>query len=309
MKKLLKILVVLTGFALIAIVSLYIYFDKETRELTDAVRSTAQGRFIKLADGYVHYEMAGPEKAPLLVLIHGAGSGYYAWDNNFYALAESGFRVLRYDLYGRGLSDRPPGEYNLSFFIKQLNELTDALNINRPYSIVSVSMGAMIAIQQANEHPARVDKIVLIDPAAIDKGEVSWVLRTPVLSDLLMTIYWAPRAVEKQMKEFYQPEKVKEYALKSETQLQFKGLRKAMHSTWVHCSKNMDDELRQMGSHKKKILLLWGKNDPLTSVKSSVKYKKYIPHITYMEIDNAGHLANYEQPAVVNRMISAFLKN
>src|SRR6478736_8344365 len=90
-------------FLIISLV--YYYYDKEKYELNDFVRGTASGKFIKLKHGFVHYELAGPEDGELVVLVHGAGSGYYAWNKNYQAIADAGYRVLRYDLYGRGLSD------------------------------------------------------------------------------------------------------------------------------------------------------------------------------------------------------------
>jgi pimeloyl-ACP methyl ester carboxylesterase len=45
------------------------------------------------------------------------------------ALANAGYRVLRYDQYGRGLSDRPNIEYTADVYDRQLGELLDALHI------------------------------------------------------------------------------------------------------------------------------------------------------------------------------------
>ena len=86
--------------------ALYTGFDRESETLTDAVRSQVSGSFLRLADGVVHYELAGPPPTVLdartVVLIHGFSVPYYIWDPTFEALAQAGFRVLRYDLYGRG---------------------------------------------------------------------------------------------------------------------------------------------------------------------------------------------------------------
>lgn len=34
-----------------------------------------------------------------------------------------GYRILTYDLYGRGYSDRPSGKQNREFFLQQLDDL------------------------------------------------------------------------------------------------------------------------------------------------------------------------------------------
>ena len=81
----------------------------ETKRLTPEVRTGLPGNFIQLSDGVVHYELAGPEDAPVVVLVHGFSVPFFIWDPTFEGLSEAGFRVLRYDLYGRGFSDRPHG--------------------------------------------------------------------------------------------------------------------------------------------------------------------------------------------------------
>src|SRR3954471_17451667 len=78
--------------------------DPERLELTDAVRASAPGRFVRLTDGYTHYELGGPPAAPVVVLVAVFSVPYYIWDPTFEALVGAGFRVLRYDYYGRGFS-------------------------------------------------------------------------------------------------------------------------------------------------------------------------------------------------------------
>ncbi|MFB6346808.1 MAG: alpha/beta fold hydrolase [bacterium] len=76
--------------------------------LTDSRRrSVLEHSTCELSHGTTHYEVAGPRNGPPVVLIHGLTSSLFIWDEQFYRLAENGYRVLRYDLYGRGLSDRP----------------------------------------------------------------------------------------------------------------------------------------------------------------------------------------------------------
>ena len=79
----------------------------EYLELDEAVRSKAPGKFIKLEHGYTHYQLDGPENGELVVLVNGYSIPYYLWDHTYPDLLNAGFRVLRFDFYGRGYSDRP----------------------------------------------------------------------------------------------------------------------------------------------------------------------------------------------------------
>jgi len=99
-------------------------------------------KFIQLPDGLMtHYELLGPKNAQTVVLIHGFSVPYYNLDHTFNFLVKSGFRVLRYDIYGRGLSDKPITEYSKDFYYKQLKNLLSALKINSQIDFIGFSMG------------------------------------------------------------------------------------------------------------------------------------------------------------------------
>ena len=103
--------------------------NTEIYNLDDAARKTATGSFVKLSEGYTHYELSGPDTGKVVVLVHGFSVPYYIWDSTTAYLANAGFRVLRYDEFGRGFSDRPDKKYEAAFLRKQLTELLDSLKI------------------------------------------------------------------------------------------------------------------------------------------------------------------------------------
>jgi len=107
-------------------------------------RASAPGDFVTLSRGVVHYEQAGPVDGQAVLLTHGFSVPSYIWDPTFRALAESGFRVIRYDLYGRGYSDRPQTAYDRELFVQEAVELLDSLHVNRPVDFVGLSMGGAI---------------------------------------------------------------------------------------------------------------------------------------------------------------------
>ena len=71
------------GFLLLC-VGAYFLLDQETLSLTDEVRQTAPGSFLRLPDGVVHYELASPPPTRTdvrtVVLVHGFSVPYYIWD-------------------------------------------------------------------------------------------------------------------------------------------------------------------------------------------------------------------------------------
>src|SRR4029453_11854357 len=101
----------------------------------------ARGEFVRVRDGYTHFEVGGPPDGPVVVLAAGISVPYYIWDPTFTALVEAGFRVLRYDYYGRGYSDRPDIAYTQDAYLRQLTELLDVLKLVEPVNLMGLSFG------------------------------------------------------------------------------------------------------------------------------------------------------------------------
>lgn len=292
------------------IVYIFYFNRQETKVMDAAARKKAPGNFIKLSQGITHYQLAGQDTGSTLVLIHGGSvCGIYVWEKNYYDLVKAGFRVLRYDLYGRGYSDRPDKKHDLDLFTDQLGELIDSLNIKGTIHLAGVSMGANIAIDFTHRFPEKVDKLILVDPAAINPGRVRWYLKSHYLADFLMTVYWVPRSVEKQLSEFYDGAKQKEYELILKELMQYKGFKHVFKSTWLNIlTENLEKSVIEIGKHNRKVLLFWGKQDPVIPVRASKRYIDAIPGIQYVEVDKAGHISNYERSEVVNPVFIDFLK-
>src|SRR5262245_33250510 len=85
--------------------------DGERRPVEEGRRNAAIHGIVRLSDGLVHYQIGGAGRVPV-VLIHGVSGPMAVWDKTYAALVSAGFRVLRYDLYGRGWSDRPAVSYD-----------------------------------------------------------------------------------------------------------------------------------------------------------------------------------------------------
>ncbi len=94
----------------------------ESEEMSDEIRNKQSEESVKLSDGTTYYELGGPESGDVVVLVHGLTTPFFVWDPTFEMLIQKGFRVLRYDLFGRGYSDRPKAKYDDDFYDKQLIE-------------------------------------------------------------------------------------------------------------------------------------------------------------------------------------------
>lgn len=296
--------VFLTLVIILPIIYLLVDHLQEPLTLSDEERAKISGNFIKLTEGSTYYEDKGADSLKTLVFIHGAGSGSYAWNMNFDSIHQKGFRTIRYDLYGRGFSDRPNLAYKLPQFTTQLNELIDSLGCKSKITIVSVSMGAMIAIDYAVKNPSKIEKLIFIDPAAIFYGKPPFYVTSPIISDILFTFYWRPKAVQKQMNEFYNQTKVEEYRNLTQKQMMYKGFKRAVKRTWANTmSISMESQLRELGKLNLEKVLIFGKNDPLVPPEMASTYSKLLNTRNVHIIKEAGHLSCYEQPIIVNKII------
>src|SRR5262245_17392398 len=172
-------------FVLVVLIALIAYAgftyrraNLEKSVMTDEVRKAAGGSYVRVPDGMVHYEMAGPDTGRAVLLVHGFSVPYYIWDPVWDTLSKAGFRVIRLDLFGRGYSDRPNTAYGAALFDRQVIGLLDALKITEPIDIAGLSMGGGVAQYFANHHPERTHSVILVDPAFNHgEGRLDWPMR------------------------------------------------------------------------------------------------------------------------------------
>src|SRR5262245_3315699 len=176
--------------------------DPEKLELTPAVRASAPGSFIALADGYTHYEIGGPATGRTVVLAAGATVPYYIWDPTFAALTAAGYRVLRYDYYGRGYSDRPNAAYTQDLYIRQLVQMLDALGIRDPIDLGGLSFGGSVITTFADRYPQRVRSLVYLDPGFREPYDVPDVARLRPASDFITAVFEEPAWPGEQLDDF-----------------------------------------------------------------------------------------------------------
>ncbi|MFH1985048.1 MAG: alpha/beta hydrolase [Pseudomonadota bacterium] len=310
MKKKTRIALIACVAGVIALAIPYFVFDRESSTLTETTRKGLPGDFVKLSDGVTHYEWQGPESGPVVVLVHGFSTPMYNWDKNGPALVAAGFRVLRYDLFGRGLSDRPAADYSEALFDRQLTELLEALKIPGPVRLVGLSMGGAIATIFAARHPEKVDKLVLVAPAGfpVTLPFTSKLVRLPVLGSYLMKAVGDRSLIKSVRSSLYAPEKFPEYIEKFQEQLIYKGYKRAIVSTLRHFDlNNQRAAFESAGRHPRPVLVFWGRQDAIIPFEHSEKVLKAMPRARLVPIDDAGHGCQYENAGIINPILVRFL--
>jgi len=283
----------------------------ESRPLDDTARAEAPGQFVQLSDGMTHYELAGPGEGPPVVLVHGFSTPAFIWDPAFGALADAGYRVLRYDLFGRGYSDRPDVSYDEELYDRQLVDLLDALDFPRPIALAGLSMGGGIVARFTQRRPRQVRSLLLLDPAGLpmDGGWQLKLVRTPVIGDWIMKLLGDRILVAGLEKDFNEPGDLSAYIEQYKVQMQFPGFKRALLSTMrSDVLTNASDAFAAIGKTNLPVLLIWGEKDDVVPFHLSEQLRQLIPQAEFHAIPDARHLPHREKPELVTPILLDFLR-
>ncbi len=283
----------------------------ETSDLDDATRKTAaSGAFIRLSDGYTHYELGGSPVGEPVVLIHGFSVPYFIWDPTFQALTASGFHVLRYDLFGRGLSDRPRLEYDINLFVRQLGDLLSCLEFPQ-VNLIGLSMGGAISSAFTVSWPQRVRRLALIDPVGAQPIPLNLLYRAallPGLCEMILGLIGNGKMVDALASDIFDGKSVERLHGQYRSQMKIKGYRRAALSTLRNKMLNgFPDVYEKLAQLEIPILLLWGRNDQTLPLEQSQSLLNLIPHAEFQVVENCGHIPHYEKPDIVNPILIRFL--
>lgn len=276
------------------------------RSLAEA-RAAADVQTVRLSRGVTAYHTAG-DTGPWVVLVHGILTPSFAWEPIATMLAGAGFRVLRYDEFGRGLSDRPVAEYGVDLYVDQLRELTDRLGIGTMH-LIGWSMGAVIASRFASDAPGRVESLCLIAPGLF--------LRPPYPLRLLRRLPGVERLIAAQVASLIRrlepvhlsnPERYPNYRERVSAQLEFPGVGASFASTVVHFPLDAGKDLKPVGEHPRPVLVIWGDADHVTPYRNSGRVLDFFRHATLLTVGGGRHAVHLDHADTVHPAIRDFLR-
>jgi len=128
-------------------------------ESAEPICSESAMKKLEVNDIALCYQSIG-EGDPV-VLVHGLGSSSRDWELQVPTLSES-HRVITVDLRGHGQSDKPEGPYSIELFANDLHSLIER-EAPEGAHVVGISMGAMVAVQYALDHPSFVKTVVAVN--------------------------------------------------------------------------------------------------------------------------------------------------
>ncbi len=303
------ILALIIVFALVVVV-LPKVTSKETCSYDEAVKKYAKGKFVTVDGKKVHYVEKGDGKP--VILIHGFLYNTVMWKQNVDALAKK-FKVYAVDLFGWGYSERlNSSDYGFPRYAKQIVGFMDALKISKA-SLVGQSMGGGISVYVAAHYPDKVDKLVLVDPAAIPypMTPIGWIYQRPFVGEFLNAIP-GDALMESNIKTiwFYDPNKVtKEYVQEVLQPFCIKGSYEGL----MYILRNMlkppyvENEVNILTKMNKPILIVHGREDKAVPVDRSEQLSKLWKGSKLVIFEKAGHSPHEEYPGKFNALAVDFL--
>jgi pimeloyl-ACP methyl ester carboxylesterase len=267
---------------------------------------------IPVGPGSIHVERYGHGGAPV-VLLHGFGTSSFVWRDIAPEIALANRTAFAIDLFGYGESDRP---FDADFGVASQAELVDraltALRLPKA-TVVGLDLGAAVALRLAASRPERVERLLLLNPVALDElpaGDVTTLQRNtarfafrssrgilgaaPILGEVLR------RSVAD---EAHMPDKLVARYLAP-----YVGPEGLNHLLLL--ARSIDDEDMDQGelrSLAQPTLIVWGDQDPWVDGKFPERLADVIPGSRLVRLPAVGRLVPEEVPETVVALLLEFI--
>jgi proline iminopeptidase len=274
------------------------------------------------------YEIEGRGE-PVLLIPGGPGNSHTYFHPWFSELAKN-FKVIYFDAYGRGKSDRAksPDQYSFKGDVEDIEGLRKALDFDK-WDIIGHSYGGMVAQQYALDYPNSVNKLILM--STFYSGEM-WQENDNSCNYEIRNQY--PEVWEKVMRlrdegqSSSSKEAMKAYSFPAgllyfyDASNAYKERKDSLiMNTDVYyqiAGKDADflisgdigplDFRAQLKSLKMPILIMEGRFDRISIPRFSIKYKEYAPQAEFVMFEKSGHEMFVEEPEKTFKVITGFLQ-
>ncbi len=271
-----------------------------------------QDKYVKVGKVNTRYWQAG-NKGSAVVLVHGLGGFIENWMHNVDALAKQ-HRVYVLDLVGFGRTDKPPVK-DVYLLVQFISDFMDTLKISKA-TLVGNSLGGGLVLQFALQFPQKVEKLVLVDNAAMGRDVIIdfRVCSLPWLGELL--IKPSPKGMERLWKQIvYDQNLVTPELIKLGYELgSLPGANKTLLSV-LRAGVNLGGQrgkltkalIKDLGTIKVPTLVVWGRDDRIIPAAHAQVAVSKIPGAKLHVFDSCGHMPMFEYPDKFNKLALDFL--
>lgn len=286
----------------------------QTKDLTDAERAKAPGSFIDLPCGNTHYELAGTGTP--CVLVHGYATPYFIYDKLFDALIENGYRVLRYNLLGRGLSERVDTVYDAALFARQLKELTDAIFPDERFHLFGTSMGGTVTATFCAMYPGRAKSVTWLAPAGMDTFRPPFYMKLANIRGIggvIFRMIGEKTLLTKCASEasHVSQNEIDDFMRKFAYALQYKGFVDCTLSSLRNTILKTDDATKcyiETAKQGLPLLCVWGEEDKTMPIYQAARMEEVCPQLKLVRFSGSGHIFVFDEGDRTADVVLPFLK-
>ena len=269
-------------------------FEKAYRTALGLWPVPHQELYIPTRYGQTHVVACGSEGRAAIVLLHPAGCGAVIWGRNVAALSQQ-FSIYAVDTIGEvNLSRTSRRVESTQGFMDWMTDLLDGLKVSQAH-LIGNSFGGFLALSAAIYLPERVDRVVLISPAACFTPMWPWMLHffPAYMSRSAKLLKWAYDWIWQ--------------GFPVESCIQQLRMITSVSGVPRHVAPKVfrDEELRRV---KAPTLLLIGDHEVIYNTEQVARRaRRLVEGLQYAKVHDANHNAEYTSAAEVNEKVMGFL--
>ena len=260
------------------------------RQLTPALAAAqaGTGKVVLSPDGFTFTRVQG--QGPPVVLVHGMTSPSLVWERFAPLLAGRGYRVVCYDLFGRGLSARPNVAMDPALFHRQLDAVI-ADSGGEPPVVVGYSWGAGVVASWAACVPRDVGAVVLVAPGGVAEsgGWGNAALRIPGVGEAIVAAGGRRGLLADVRRMFNSPHTAAEYLPRFVEQLEWEGYDRCFLASLRDCPTSWSAAYRALGRSLARVEVLWGDADTKVPVALAPALAALVPQSRLHVVAGGGH--------------------
>lgn len=249
---------------------------------------------------HIHVRDDGEPSGRPIIFANSLGSDLRVWDPLLPHLP-AGFRFIRWDKRGHGLSDTPPAPYSIADHVGDMGAVMDALNATEGAVAIGLSIGGQIVQGLAAARADQLAAIALLDTAAKLGDASAWNARIEAIekggvaavADMAMERWFPPSYRES------------EPALAIWRNM---VLRTPDEGYIGSCAALRDSDLTDFArTIRKPTLCVVGSEDLSTPPEIVRGLADLIPGSEYVEMPGVGHIPCAQEPEALARILVDFL--
>ncbi|KST65335.1 alpha/beta fold hydrolase [Mastigocoleus testarum] len=274
--------------------------------------------------GYkIQYSVMGSGQP--LVLVHGFGASIGHWRKNIPVLANAGYQVFVLDLLGFGGSEKAAIDYSVEVWVELLKDFWEQ-HIQEKAVFIGNSIGALLSLTVAAEHPEITEATVLINsagglshrphelnpPLRFVMGAFNKLVSHPITGKFVFNNIRRKSQIRRTL---YQVYRNREAVTDELVEMLYQpscdpGAREVFASILTAPPGPSPNDL--LPKVDVPLLVIWGAEDPWTPITGAKIYeqaKEAGKQIRIVPISGAGHCPHDEVPDIVNHQIIEWLES